>query len=96
MLEQINLDDAGLIDIGELSAAARLLQDAREQPFAAQAEKLGLDERIFLLKSLPQSRRVGGADAGIDHQLGFFLGAFDECAAGIDRGDDRRGCAQTK
>src|SRR5262245_5658515 len=92
----MNLSDTGLKDIGELLAAARLLQNACEQTFAAEAEVLRFDERILLLKSLSQSGGVRGADARVDHQLGFFLCTFDQCATSVASGPKRRRHAQAE
>src|SRR5581483_6941030 len=70
--------DARLVHVGEVLAGFDFGQVAREELILAGAEVFELNEGIFFLECRFKGVRVRRRVSGVDDELPFFLGFFDQ------------------
>src|SRR5262245_54365741 len=71
------IDGSDIDQVQRTTICAVLGQNPVQKLFAARAEKLGFDKRIFLFKSLQEGVAVIDVQRSVPHNLPFFFGSFD-------------------
>src|SRR5262245_19796119 len=74
------IDGSDIDQVQRTTICAVLGQNPVQKLFAACAEKLGFDKRIFLFKSMQESVAVIDVQRSVPHDLPFSFGSFNHTA----------------